>query len=214
MSGAVRLQRAAEACAFIEAPDYTVDRRGWRPPARAIDGPARAGIAGVIQAEHNVLIHLNGFPNALNFRRLLDSQRELSDLLADRVASAEPEPSASWAQRASTYAALHREARDLGGHVGDGSAALAEAAHAITRLRRLPLDARSASVRCATWPSSSTGSTSASRISSRRAPTNVSTSCAPCFPGSTTATGGSRTASRAFHADHLPGPDRPRSPGP
>ena len=138
LSGAGRLQRAAEACAFIEATDYTVDRRGWRPPARAIDGPARAGIAGVIQAEHNVLIHLGDFPSALNFRRLLDSQRELSTLLASRVATTDPEPSARWAQRASTYAALHREARNLGGHIGDGSAALAEAAHAITRLRSLP----------------------------------------------------------------------------
>ena len=140
LSGAARLQRAAEACAFIEAADYSVDQRGWRPPARTIDGPARAGIAGVIQAEHNVLIHLNRFPNALNFRRLLDSQRELSSLLARRVASSEPELSAELGQRASTYAALHREARNLGGHVGDGSAAVAEAAHAISRLRKLPPD--------------------------------------------------------------------------
>jgi hypothetical protein len=110
LSGAVRLQRAAESCAFVEAADYTVDRRGWRPPARTIDGPARAGIAGVVQAEHNVLIHLNRFPNALNFRRLLDSQRELSRLLANRVASVQPELSASWGRRASTYAALHHQA--------------------------------------------------------------------------------------------------------
>lgn len=118
LSGAVRLQRAAEACAFIEAADYTVDRRGWRPPARTIDGPPRAGIAGVIQAEHNVLIHLNRFPSALNYRRLLDSQRELSSLLANRVASTAPELTVSWGQRASTYADLHREARNLGGRVG------------------------------------------------------------------------------------------------
>jgi hypothetical protein len=39
-----------------------------------------------------------------------------------------------------TYAALHREARNLGGHVGDGSAAVAEAANAISRLRKLPTD--------------------------------------------------------------------------
>jgi hypothetical protein len=62
LSGAVRLQRAAEACAFVEAADYTVDRRGWRPPASAIDSPARAGIARFVQAEHNVLIQLNRFP--------------------------------------------------------------------------------------------------------------------------------------------------------
>ena len=141
LAGAVSLQRAAEACAFLEAANNTVDRRGWRPPAGTLDGPARGGIAGVVQAEHNVLIHLNRFPHALNFRRLLDSQRRLSGLLASRVASAEPELSGKWGQRASTYAALHREARNLGGHIGDGGAAVAEAANAISRLRRLPSDA-------------------------------------------------------------------------
>jgi hypothetical protein len=70
----------------------------------------RAGIAGFVQAEHNVLIQLNRFPSALNFRRLVDSQRELSSLLANRVASAQPELSASWGRRASTYAALHHQA--------------------------------------------------------------------------------------------------------
>ena len=140
LGGATRLERAAEACAFIEAADYSIDQRGWRPPTRTIDGPARAGIAGVIQAEHNVLIHLSRFPNALNFRKLLDSQRELSSLLATRMASSEPELSGSWAHRATTYAALYREARNLGGHVGVGSAAVAEAANAISRLLRLPSD--------------------------------------------------------------------------
>lgn len=138
--GRTRLERAAEACAFITAQDYTVDRRGWRPPATTLDGPVRPGIAGVIQAEHNVLIHLNRFPNALNFRLLLDSQRELSTLLAARAADAEPELSTGWHRRGETYRALQRQARSLGGYVGAGHQAVAEAANAISRLRRLPHD--------------------------------------------------------------------------
>lgn len=136
----IRLGRAAEAFAFVTADDYTVDRRGWHPPATVIDGPARAGIAGVIQAEHNLLMHLNRFPNALNFKRLLDSQRELSTLLAARVADAHPELSTAWRRRAATYQALHLEARNIAGNVGSGSRAVAEAANAISRLRRLPGD--------------------------------------------------------------------------
>ena len=140
LSGALALQRAAEGCAFIDASDYTVDRRGWRPPARTIDGPARSGIAGVLQAEHNLLIHLSRVPNALNFRRLLHSQRELSNLLAARTARTAPDLSARWTTREATYAALHREARNVGG-LGAGGAAVAEAANAISRLRKVPMDA-------------------------------------------------------------------------
>jgi hypothetical protein len=140
LSGSVTLQRAAQACGFIQAADYTVDRRGWRPPARLLDGPGRPGIAGVIQAEHNLLVHLNRFPNALNFRRILDSQRLLSNLLAARAARTTPDLSARWAIRAATYAELHREARNLGGRVGDGAAAVTEAANAVSRLRKVPMD--------------------------------------------------------------------------
>ena len=140
LSGSVTLQRAAEACAFLDAADYNVDRRGWRPPARLIDGPGRPGIAGVIQAEHNLLVHLNRLPNALNFRRILDSQRLLSNLLAARTSTTTPELSAHWESRATTYAALHREARNLGGRIGDGAAAVTEAANALSRLRRAPMD--------------------------------------------------------------------------
>lgn len=140
LDGGAALLRTAEACAFIEAEDHTVDRRGWRPPARPIDGPARPGIAGVIQAEHNALIHLREFPNALNFRRLLDSQRELSRTLGTRATTLDPDTATRWAQRAATYDALHQEARNIGGHLGGGSTAVAEAANALSRLRRLPPD--------------------------------------------------------------------------
>ena len=135
--GAASLKRAAEACAFLTADDYSIDRLGWRPPEHTIDGPPRSGIAGVIQAEHNLLVHLNRFPNALNLKRLLASQRELSHHLAARTIRTAPELSMRWTRREATYAALQREARNLGGHIGDAGAAAAEGANAISRLRQL-----------------------------------------------------------------------------
>ena len=138
LKGRERLQRAADGCAFISASDYAVDRRGWRPQAKTIDGPARPGIAGVLQAEHNLHIHLEEHPTALNLRRILDSQREVSHLLASRVAVTAPELARQWTKRSQTYTALHREARNIGGPIGSGGSAVAEAANAVHRLRRLP----------------------------------------------------------------------------
>ena len=136
------LQRAAEACAFLGAADYSVDRLGWRPPARTIGTPPPVGIGGVVQAEHNLLIHLNHFPTALNLRRVLDSQRELSHLLAVRSVGFAPDLADRWSSRAATYAALQREVRNLGGHLGSGGAAAAEGANATTRLRTVSPDSR------------------------------------------------------------------------
>ena len=138
LKGREGLQRAADGCAFINASDYSVDRRGWRPRATTIRGPARPGIGGVIQAEHNLLIHLKDPPTALNLRLILDSQREISHLLANRVAVTAPDLARKWSKRSQTYAALHREARNISGAIGSGGAAVAEAATAVNRLRRLP----------------------------------------------------------------------------
>ncbi|MGN6128957.1 MAG: hypothetical protein ACTHOK_01295 [Nocardioidaceae bacterium] len=135
--GAASLRRAAEGCAFLTADDYSIDRLGWRPPEHTIDGPPRPGIAGVVQAEHNLLVHLNRIPSALNLKRLLDSQRELSHDLADRTIRTAPGLSVRWTRREATYAALQREARNLGGHIGNAGAAAAEGANAILRLRQL-----------------------------------------------------------------------------
>jgi hypothetical protein len=62
-----RLGRAAEACAAHAGfgdPDYSVDRRGWRPAPRPLEEPAMPGLAGVMQAQHNLLIELDAFPTA------------------------------------------------------------------------------------------------------------------------------------------------------
>ena len=81
-----RLGRAADACAAyagVDDPDYTVDLRGWRPAPRPMDGPATLGLAGVMQAQHNLLLHLDEFPgrpqpardHGLPTRRLTRSRR-------------------------------------------------------------------------------------------------------------------------------------------
>lgn len=141
---APRLERAAEACALLVAADYSVDLRGWRPPVgttiSTADGRARRGMAGVVQAELEALIHLTHPPTALNLRRLLDAQREISHLLAIRTESLDRALSSRWARRASTYQALHRAARDIEGTVGAGTAAAVAASNAVSRLRRLPRD--------------------------------------------------------------------------
>jgi hypothetical protein len=136
-----RLGRAAEVCAVFagyDEPDYTVDLRGWRPPISTVEGPALPGIAGVLQAEHNVLVRLTQFPTAHNLRLVLDSQRVLSTEAALRVRNIAPDLADKWRTRAETYTALVRETRDLGGHVGAGGNAAAQGANALDRFRRLP----------------------------------------------------------------------------
>lgn len=106
--GQGHLGRAAATCSAstgYDDPDYTVDHLGWRPPPAPIEGPARPGISGVVQAQHNLLIHLNRFPTALNFKRIIDSQRDLSHQLARHAAQVAPRLSQKWRTRAQTYTA-------------------------------------------------------------------------------------------------------------
>ena len=73
---------------------------------------------------------------------MLDSQRVLSSEAALRVRDIAPDLADKWRTRTQIYAALVRETRDLGGHVGAGGHAAAQAANAQGRFRRLhgPLD--------------------------------------------------------------------------
>lgn len=135
-----RLDRAAEACAAIaesDNPDYTVDLRGWRPAPTTVEGPPRPGLIGVVQAEHDLLIHLTKFPNARNLRLVLHSQRVLSHEAARRARPFAPDLADKWQTRAETYTTLVRQARDLGGQIGTGGLAAAQGANAVGRLQRL-----------------------------------------------------------------------------
>ena len=138
-----RLDRAAEALAAFARdvePDYSVDQKGWRPPSATIDGGPLPGIGGVLQAEHNMLVHLSKFPTALNLRRVMDGQRILSHEAARRAPNVAPELIEKWLEREQTYKQLIDETRNVGGLVGHGGLAAAEAANAVSRLRRIHVD--------------------------------------------------------------------------
>lgn len=135
-----RLDRAAQVCAVFadhDEPDYTVDHKGWRPPPATIDGDPLPGIGGVLQAEHNMLVHLARFPNSLNLRRVMDGQRILSHEAARRATNVAPALDEKWFGREQIYQKLIYETRNVGGLVGGGGYAAAEAAFAVGRLRNV-----------------------------------------------------------------------------
>lgn len=134
------LGRAAETCSTFAGygdPDYTIDRRGWRPRLPLIDGPGLPGIIGVLQAENNLLVQLASFPDARNLRLILDSQRIVSRDAAALAEAPRPAFVAEWEARATTYLRLIRATRDLGGMLGNGGPAAGEAALAATRIQHL-----------------------------------------------------------------------------
>jgi hypothetical protein len=118
--------RAAESCAVcagFDEPDYTVDRLGWQPAPQLMDGPAMPGLAGVMQAQYNLLLHLDEFPDARSLRVVMDSQRVVAREASLRIEDLEPELAAKWTTRKETYIKLVQETRDLGGLLGKGNAA-------------------------------------------------------------------------------------------
>lgn len=140
-----RLGWAALAAALdvgLGQPDYTVDSLGWRPPVKPISGPARPGILGVLQAEHNLIVKLGSSqPSTVNLRYVIDSQRLLTRHLLPFAARIDNRLADRWNTRADTYVELQRQFRSISGLVGTGGGgAAAEGANAVDRLRRLPVD--------------------------------------------------------------------------
>lgn len=143
LAQSARLGWAALAAALdvsLGQPDYAVDQLGWRPKSKIIDGPARPGILGVLQAEHNLVIRMKSVPNATNLRMVVDSQRLLSVHLAPFAARIDEHLATRWTERAKTYAQVQRELRAIGGLLGKGELAVAEGANAVARLKALPTD--------------------------------------------------------------------------
>jgi hypothetical protein len=143
LKGRDRLGQAAEDCAALTGdvePDYSVDLRGWSPRLRAVvDGePAQPGVAGILQAEHNLLVGLQRFPDAHSLRLVLDSQRIVSHEIAARVKAVDPLFAERCEARTETFGALIRETRDIRGLLGDGRPAAAQAGIVATRARKLP----------------------------------------------------------------------------
>lgn len=119
----------------LKTPDYSIDATGWRPRVRPMRGDVPPGILGVLMAEHNVLAGLGGFPHALRLRLVVDSQRVLSSRLSTLIGRTDPTEVLYWETRATTYAEIQRQLRDIGGIWGGGERPAAEAGHVVARLR-------------------------------------------------------------------------------
>ena len=130
------LARAAETCATFagyDEPDYTIDLRGWQPRRTLVEGPGLPGLVGVLQAQHNLLVHLDEFPDARSLRLILDSQR----IVSRDAATLDPRASSDWTDRSSTYLRLIHATNDIGGMVGNGGPAAGEAALAASRIEQV-----------------------------------------------------------------------------
>jgi hypothetical protein len=87
-----------------------------------------------------MLVHLGRFPTALNLRRVMDGQRILSHEGARLASNVAPDLIERWREREQVYQKLIYETRNVGGLVGSGGPAVAEAAKAVSRLRRIHAD--------------------------------------------------------------------------
>jgi hypothetical protein len=138
-----RLELAAEVASVFarwSEQDLALDHAGWRPLPAAIKGPALPGIAGVVQAQHNLLVELCGAPpTAMNMRRIIRSQIEVAYEAARHAGGAVPELVEPFLQRRETYKQLNFAARNFGGLIGNGGPAAAESANVGDRLRRAPM---------------------------------------------------------------------------
>jgi hypothetical protein len=138
-----RLGWAALATALdvsLGQPDYSIDDTGWRPRTHELRiGPQR-GILGVLQAEHDLLVRLKSFPTAMNLRLIVDSQQRLSRRLALMVERTDAGRAETWGARAASYDLLKQHLRNVGGRIGNGGPAVAEASNAISQLRAVPAD--------------------------------------------------------------------------
>ncbi|MEX1907169.1 hypothetical protein L6241_02525 [Janibacter sp. Y6] len=83
-------------------------------------------------------MRLASFPDAMNLRLVVDSQRLLSAGLAPYAERIDPDLAGQWRARAETYSRIQRELRNIGGRLGNGKAAAGEAANAVSRLKALP----------------------------------------------------------------------------
>jgi hypothetical protein len=138
-----RLGWAALATALdvsLGRPDYSVDSTGWRPRTHTLRIGPQSGILGVLQAEHDLLVRLKSPPSAINLRLIVDSQQRLSRRLATLTDRTDATRAETWRDRAGSYSVLKQHLREVGGRIGQGGPAVAEAANATARVRALPAD--------------------------------------------------------------------------
>lgn len=143
-----RLGRAAENVSEMLAHQELgggVDPRGWRPTPDVIHDQASPGLAGVAQSQRNLLVELQQPLNALNLRRVLLSQAQVSAEAARHAHVIAPDLTDTFMARASLYRELVHCSRDVNGQVGGGGPAVAESQNAASRLRSARVDAENES---------------------------------------------------------------------
>jgi hypothetical protein len=118
--------------------DASVDRLGSRPSRGIIEGPALPGLAGVLQAQHNVAVALSHFPSAFHLRHVLVAQADLSQQSARLAQQVGSPTAASFQERAALYRDLVVASRPVGGHLGSGQLAALESANAARRMSSSP----------------------------------------------------------------------------
>jgi len=216
LAQSARLGWAALAAALdvnLGQPDYAVDHLGWRPKTKLMPDPARPGILGVLQAQHNLVVRMKSVPNATNLRLVVDSQRLVSAHLAPFAARIDERLAQRWTERAETYSVVLQELREVGGLLGRGGLAVAEGLNAVTRLRSLPRTPSSNHASCPASSFSSTDSTTASQTSSKTVSNVARSSSASPSPASSTAADSS--SARSANASYpSPGPRTLRSSAP
>ena len=115
--------------------DTSVDGLGWRPTPGTIEGPTLPGLAGVLQAQHNVAVDLSHFPSASNLRQILFAQADLSQQSAQLAGTVGSPTATSFQQRAGLYRDLVLASRTVGGQLGAGQLAAVASANAARRVR-------------------------------------------------------------------------------
>lgn len=121
------------------AQDFSVERLGWTPPPTWSSGSPPPGVAGAVEAQQALLVHLTHLPSAPNLRRVLLAQAQVSSEAARHSKIAAPELVPPFTERAVVYRQLVAQSRDLlGGLAGGGGLAVAESQNAVSRLRSAP----------------------------------------------------------------------------
>jgi hypothetical protein len=120
--------------------DTSIDGLGWRPTPGRIQGPALPGLAGAVQAQHNVVVDLSQFPSASNLRHVLIAQADVSKQAARLAESTATSLVGRFTERAELYCELVRASRTVGGELGAGRDAALESSNAARRLRGGPVE--------------------------------------------------------------------------
>jgi len=77
----------------------------------------------------------------MNLRLIVDSQQRLSRRLARMVERTDAGRAETWRARAASYVVLKQHLRNVGGRIGNGGPAVAEASNAVSQLQAVPADA-------------------------------------------------------------------------